>query len=522
MSILKPPGVSTSSFNHAFKAFKSIVGDRWASNSQLDREQYNDPYNPGDPLEFVAGGFVAPQSVEEVQEVVRVANRYKIPLWPLSTGKNLAVGGAAPLVPGTVSLDLKRMNRILEVNEELAYAVVEPGVSFFDLYRYMQEKGHDLWMSVPGPGWGSFIGNGLERGAGYGYLGDHFATSCGMEVVLPDGELLRTGMGAMGDNPSWHVSNYGYGPMIDGIFTQSNYGIVTRMGRWLMPTPEAFMGCEVNCKFDEGLEALITALRPFKLDNTIPNPMVVSNTVIIASFMSVRSQWYEGEGPIPEAVLDKMQQKLHLGRWNASFGLYGPEDRVQGDWKRIKKAVAHIPGIELHERLYQRGDDIHHPRDMSMAGIPNLTEFGLVNWRGPGGHIDFSPVGPLSPDHARKAHDLIKAKTEEYGFDFLGGFYCEKRFFRLVCTLVFNKNKPEEMQRTRALFTELIALMADEGYGEYRTHLAYMEQVAKTFDHNDHAMLRFQEKLKDVIDPNGIIAPGKSGVWPASYRKDKR
>ena len=44
------------------------------------------------------------------------------------------------------------MNRILEVNDEMAYVVVEPGVSFFDLYRYLQENNHKLWMSVPGLG----------------------------------------------------------------------------------------------------------------------------------------------------------------------------------------------------------------------------------------------------------------------------------------------------------------------------------------------------------------------------------
>jgi 4-cresol dehydrogenase (hydroxylating) len=70
----------------------------------------------------------------------------------------------------------------------------------------------------------------------------------------------------------------------------------------------------------------------------------------------------------------------------------------------------------------------------------------------------------------------------------------------------------------RELFSVLIRKLAEKGYGEYRTHIAYMEQVAKTFDYNNHAMLRFQEKLKDAIDPNGIIAPGKSGVWPKNYR----
>ena len=93
------------------------------------------------------------------------------------------------------------MNRVIEVNEEYAYAVVEPGVSFFDLYEYIQEKGYDLWPSCPALGWGSVLGNTLERGFGYTPAGEHSQQQCGMEVVLPNGDIVRTGMGAMKGSP---------------------------------------------------------------------------------------------------------------------------------------------------------------------------------------------------------------------------------------------------------------------------------------------------------------------------------
>src|SRR5579863_9393916 len=104
-----------------------------------------------EPEERIASGAVAPSTTEEVQQIVRIANRYRIPLYTISTGKNLGYGGSAPAYSGSVVLDLKRMNRILEVNEANAYALVEPGVSYFDLYRYIQEKGIKLWVDVPDP-----------------------------------------------------------------------------------------------------------------------------------------------------------------------------------------------------------------------------------------------------------------------------------------------------------------------------------------------------------------------------------
>ena len=102
-----------------------------------------------------------------------------------------------------------RMNRILEVNEKFAYALVEPGVTFFDLYQYIQERKLKLWLDVPDLGGGSILGNTMERGVGYTPYGDHFMMHSGLEVVLPSGEVIRTGMGAMPNNNTWQLFPYG-------------------------------------------------------------------------------------------------------------------------------------------------------------------------------------------------------------------------------------------------------------------------------------------------------------------------
>jgi 4-cresol dehydrogenase (hydroxylating) len=112
-------------------------------------------------------------------------------------------GGSAPVVQGSVVLDLQLMKNIIEVNEEYAYAIVEPGVSFFDLYEYIQEHKMKLWMSCPALGWGSIVGNCLDRGFGYTPTGEHSQQQCGMEVVLPDGKVVRTGMGALKPQSTW-------------------------------------------------------------------------------------------------------------------------------------------------------------------------------------------------------------------------------------------------------------------------------------------------------------------------------
>src|SRR5216683_1807779 len=180
-----PPGVEGSVFAEAIAGFETAAGRQWVYTSEEDVELYKDAYSPfwGEPEERLVSAAVAPESVEQVQQVLRVANAHRIPIYPISTGRNLGYGGSAPVLSGSVVLDLKRMNRILEVNEANAFVLVEPGVSYFDLYRYIQEKGLKLWVDVPDPGWGSPIGNALDRGGGYlmPQYRNHFDSHCGME-----------------------------------------------------------------------------------------------------------------------------------------------------------------------------------------------------------------------------------------------------------------------------------------------------------------------------------------------------
>ena len=133
----------------------------------------------------------------------------------------------------------------IEFDAELGTVLLEPGVGFYDLYDYIQRHNLPYWLSTPGNSWGSVMGNALDRGVGYTPYGEHTKNICGLEVVMPDGEVVRTGMGAFSGAPTWQAYQYGFGPSWDQMFVQSNFGIVTKMGMWLMPEPESLMGMDV-------------------------------------------------------------------------------------------------------------------------------------------------------------------------------------------------------------------------------------------------------------------------------------
>ena len=195
-------------------------------------------------------------------------------------GRNNGYGGPAPRVRGSVIVSLRQMNRVLEINEELAYAVVEPGVRWFDLYEAIQAGGHKLMLSIADLGWGSVIGNTLDHGVTYlPYGAGHGARSAAWRSCSPNGELMRTGMGAMPGNKSWHVYKRGLGPTPDQLFMQSNFGIVTKMGVWLMPEPECYMPLWLRVWNDDDLAPVVDTLRELMLDRTIESVPQICNTV---------------------------------------------------------------------------------------------------------------------------------------------------------------------------------------------------------------------------------------------------
>jgi 4-cresol dehydrogenase (hydroxylating) flavoprotein subunit len=514
-----PPGVNAQQMADALERFRWVVGnDAVFSGEKVG--SYYDPYTiPNDPERYKAHAAIAPASTEQVQQIVKIANELRVPLWTVSRGKNFAYGGAAPVLSGSVVLDLSRMNRILEVNEKFGYALVEPGVSYFDLYRHIQERGLKLWLDVPDPGWGSVVGNALDHGVGYTPYGDHFGMQCGMEVVLANGEVVRTGMGAMPGNNTWQLFKYGFGPYVDGIFSQSNFGIVTKMGIWLMPEPAGYRPYLITLPREEDIEQVVEIVRPLKLNNVIQNAATIRSLVLDAALFTTKSQYYSGAGPIPPSVAKQIMADQEIGMWNFCGALYGPKPVTDALWTAIRDSFAAIPGARFYfpEDRKHRPDILIHRAD-TMKGIPKLTEFGFLNWNGGGGHVGFSPVSPTTGTDAIKQFKMVNGRVREAGFDYMGLMAIGFRELHHVTVIVYDQTNAQERQKLNELFGQLVREAAAEGYGEYRTHIHYMDTIAGTYSWNDHALLKMHQTIKDALDPNGVLSPGKSGIWPKHLR----
>jgi 4-cresol dehydrogenase (hydroxylating) len=521
-----PPNVSERSMSAAVDELAAAIGASRVLTSDAQLREFRDPFQFETWDENAASAVAMPETVEEIQEIVRIAGRHGVPLWTHSQGRNNGYGGPAPRVGGSVIVSLRNMNRVLEIDEELAYAVVEPGVRWFDLYEAIRAGGHRLMLSIADVGWGSVIGNTLDHGVTYMPYGVDMSAACGLEVVLADGSLLRTGTGAMPENRAWHLYKRGLGPTLDQLFMQSNFGIVTKMGVWLMPYPELYMPLWLRVWRDDDLGPVIDTLRSLMLDGTVRMVPQIMNTLLLGSVLSSRDRWWDGDGPLPDEAIDRMARELEIGRWIMRFALYGDEPVLDHRFEKIKRAFEQIEGAEVWGTKVAPEDipSLEHPAERIMGGVPSLDWNNMTAWYGgeEGGHIGFSPVAPLVGRDACALRDLLRAKVEGAGLDYIVGLLpINARSFVHITMVIFDTKNEAQARAAYDVSSQLVKDAAALGYGEYRAHLSFMDLAQAQYSWGDHAYLRFVERIKDAVDPRGILAPGKQGIWPASMREGR-
>jgi len=219
---------------NVYNSLVEIVGAEYVSNQPEETFFYSrdpglsEPHNP----DFV----VMPKTTEEVQKIVLLANQEKIPIVPM--GGSLTLSGLCIPLKNGIVLDLKRMNHILEINEQSRYALVEAGVSHGVLQSYLNRKHPRLMHSAPdAPPMNTVAGNVAIHGSGHlsQETGFHSEMVQGLEVVLPTGEICYTGSCSV--VPKW----FARAPLPDlaGLFLGwlGTTGIMTKLSIRLYPKP---------------------------------------------------------------------------------------------------------------------------------------------------------------------------------------------------------------------------------------------------------------------------------------------
>ena len=437
-----------------------------------------------------------PKDIEQLRAVLSIAGENNVSLWVLpNRAANGAMAGAAT-GKDILAVDQSRMNDIVEVNSKGAYALVEPGVSYLQLNDYLEENNTGLWVDCDRNGLNSVSGSISAREFGYTAYGDHTMMQCGMEIMLADGELVRLGMGAMPKSDTWQLAKYAYGPYLDGLFTQSGLGIVTKMGVWLMPAPPAYQPFAVTLEADSDLAQAVEILRSFKVNVIIPNTVVISNTVLDAAPFASRDDFADGM----EVDTGRLAAWQGLGQWTLYGALYNTPPNVDVLWPMVRGAFSGIEGATVLDLKTQAANPVLSGREAMMRGRPSKEFNNLGNWSGDA-YLYAGFVSPIDGRQVLQMNNLAGDTVRAAGFDYLTEYAVG---WRSIIQRVYLPYQGAAEARAAACLETLVEAMARRGSGVSHISAGYLDKALAGYDNAGMAELR--GRLKQALDPGNLFA----------------
>ncbi|WP_198265179.1 FAD-binding oxidoreductase [sulfur-oxidizing endosymbiont of Gigantopelta aegis] len=528
-------------FTQAIQKFKELLGSDAVITEQTIRNNYETATYQTDNKVLA---IVKPASREQVQQCLRIANEFHLPLYPVSTGLNVGYGSKVPSANNCIILELKRMNNIVDFNAELAHITIEPGVTQAQLYQFLQADKSNLWMDATGSfTHHSLIGNIAERGFGHTPYGDHFAQVGGMEVVLANGNCIHTGFGRFPNAKARGVYKWGVGPYIDGLFTQSNFGIITQITLWLMPAPEYSQTFYFSVKKHEQLAEVVNLLRPLRLNGTINSAMHIANDYkVLQSIGSYPWDKTEHKTPLSKAHLKELSKTWDFGAWNASGALYGSKAQVALARKLIKKQLkGKVKKLRfIDDRLLKFAEAIQKPYQWLTGinlsemlkiikpvvgltkGVPTNAMIPSTYWRKTRhnakettrkntpeqdacGLMWLSPVAPTDGQYALEIWSMVEAVFSKYQFEpAVSITLITERTMDCVVALSYDREIEGEDRRAQQCHDELFKQLTDAGYYPYRLGIHSMQGLPEP----EADYQQFIASIKQAIDANGILSPG--------------
>jgi 4-cresol dehydrogenase (hydroxylating) len=407
----------------------------------------------------------------------------------ITTIPNAAGNGAGLLGNGkpSVILDLNRMNDIIEFNADSGYALLEPGVSFDQLRSHIEASGSAYWVDCDENGANSVSGSITERAFGYTPYGDHLLMQCGMEVVTANGEVLRTGMGALPNSDTWQLFKYNYGPYLDGLFSRSDLAIVTKMGLWLMPAPPMYHPFMVTLTDTAALEHAVEVLRPLKIGMVVPNTVIISHQSADADLLRAA-----GETP--------MANREH-GGWNLYGALYGIPENVQITWDMVAGALGSI----AHATISTIVDPPQHPawslRTRLMRGEPVYSKtaenFARKLW--------FAASAPMEGEAATAMQRIVEGSLSQSNIPYSYEYALTWRTMFMRVSIAYTaENLAAYTDATLALIEELTAA----GYAI--SHDSRELTAAVSAAHTGENLQQLYTSLGEALDPHAILRGGWS------------
>ncbi len=438
-----------------------------------------------------------PENTGEVQKIIKLANEFDIPVVPCSSGIHF-YGNTIPNLGGIV-LDLRRMNKILNINTNIKMARVEPGVTWGQLQSELAKHNMmALCPLLPHP-LQSVVTSHLEREPKLIPKYEYAGSMVTLEVVLPDGEIFRTGSAcvpgfpdksmAEGVNPggpgdiSWHW-------LLQGA--QGTMGVVTWAQVKIAPRPK------INKTFIIPFEHLEDAIQ---LVYNVQRRMLGEECLILNSSniaAIVAQKWPEDFENLKKILKPWMVILVLGGGWRF------PEGRIEYEEQGLHEAAAELHIPELPTSLPGVPGIERELPDMLRTAWTEDRTFWKFAYKGASQDLFFHTTLDKTPEFVR----CINQITAVHGYHGTG-FYVQPleygRACHFECNFSYDPHKLEEVEMIRNLFAEASESVLDMG-GFFTRPYGVIADMVYERAANYTATLK---KVKRLLDPNNIMSPGR-------------
>ncbi|AMQ22384.1 glycolate oxidase subunit GlcD [Geobacillus sp. JS12] len=461
--------------NEAKKRLIQVVGAENYDDTKTGRLVYS--YDATPQFQSLPDAVIAPRTTQEVAEIAKICNEYRIPIVPRGSGTNLCAGTCP--VEGGIVLLFNHMNRILEIDEENLTATVQPGVVTLDLAKAVEEKGL-FYPPDPGSMKISTIGGNISensgglRGLKYGVTRDYVL---GLEVVLANGDVIRTGGKLAKD-----VAGYDLTRLFVG--SEGTLGIVTEATLKLIPMPETK---QTMLALYQDLEAAARSVSK-----------IIANKIIPATLEFL-------DQPTLEVVEDFARIGLPT---NVKAVLLieqdGPKEVVERDMKKMADICRAEQAVSVQlARSEEEAEALRTARRAALSALARLKPTTILE----------DATVPRS--EIAKMVKAINEIAEKYQVKICTFGHAGDGNLHPTCPT--DARNREEMERVEQAFEEIFAKAIELGGTITGEHGVGVMKAPYLEWKLGPAGIAAMKAVKQALDPNNIMNPGK--VFAKSTRK---
>lgn len=495
--------------------------------------------------------IISPTNREQVLKSLSFCQSEKISAYPVSTGNNWGYGSSAPTIRQCILMNLDQMNKILNFDDVRGIVELEPGVTQGQLTEYLKDSKWALDCTGAGPDT-SIIGNILERGFGHGRKGDRSRYFTITEAILANGVILNL------DQHADYVGRAGLSAGLHELFTQNNLAVVTKIRFELNLKTEDSLRLLIRIPQSHHIANYIDKMSLLKAEGTVDSfPHIGNEYRVLGMFQSFNFQKWNPQTGVPQDELNELLKAKKISPWSGVLVITGSCQVARSKAKRVKKILKGIANVtyfsnlrlnklnQLIQKTPKLLDTIPKIREgkkfldrfsqamNSFEGPPTLLGLKGCYWRNPEKHENtdgnpvkngcgffwLAPALPMSGSIVTDCLSYTKTIFDNHGFEFSVTLTAaSSHLCQAIISIYYNNFDHSETNRALKVTEIIRAGYQQRGWIRYRRGV---DEMPIPLNDIEPDALYLRQLIKQAIDPNDTIAPGRYQREPEDHNKYK-